>query len=72
LAITFSRPYPARILPKERVYKNNPQSMEELKHDIEHNVASTGPEILRKVARNTLKRADFFSEKVMEIFSICC
>jgi hypothetical protein len=46
--------------------------MEELKHYIEHNVASTGPEILRKVARNTLKIADFFSEKVIEIFSICC
>jgi hypothetical protein len=43
---------------KERVYSNNPRSLEEPKHSTEQTVASTDPETLRKVARNTLKRVN--------------
>jgi hypothetical protein len=45
---------------KERVYSNNPRSLEELKHNIEQTVASTEPETFRKVTRNALKRVDAF------------
>jgi hypothetical protein len=34
---------------KERVYLNNPQSLEELKHNPEQTVANTDPETLHKV-----------------------
>jgi hypothetical protein len=40
---------------EERVYSNNPRSLEESKHDIEQIVARIDPKTLRKVTRNTLK-----------------
>jgi hypothetical protein len=43
---------------KERLYLNNPRSLEELKHNIEQTDANTDPEILYKLPRNTLKRVD--------------
>jgi hypothetical protein len=51
----------------ERVYSNNPQSLEELKHNTEQTVVNTDQETLPKVA-NTKKRI----EKVVDIFRICC
>jgi hypothetical protein len=43
---------------KDRIYSNNPWSLEKLKHNIEQTVANIGQETLRIVARNTLKRVD--------------
>jgi hypothetical protein len=43
---------------KERLYLNNPGSLEEPEHNIEQIVANTNPETLCKIARNTLKRVD--------------
>jgi hypothetical protein len=43
---------------KERVYSNSPLSLDKVKHNAEQTFAKIYPETLRKVARNTLKRAD--------------
>jgi hypothetical protein len=55
----ISRPYPPafflRGFLKERVYSNNPQSLEELKHNTQQTGANTDPETLYKVTQNILK-----------------
>jgi hypothetical protein len=50
---------------KERFYRKNPGSMEELKHNIEQIIDNINPETLSKVARNTPKgRMLVFGEAV--------
>jgi hypothetical protein len=53
LGVAFGHPHL-----KERVYSNNPRSLEELKHNTEQTAANIDPEIFRKVARNTVKMVD--------------
>jgi hypothetical protein len=43
---------------KDRVYRNNPRNLEELKHNIEANVTSINEQTLRNVASNFVKRVD--------------
>jgi hypothetical protein len=58
---------------RERVHSNDPRSLKELKHNIEQTVANIGPEALRKVTRNTLKKGWMLVfKKLVDIFSICC
>jgi hypothetical protein len=40
---------------KERVYSNNPRSLEELKHSTQQTVADIDPGIISRATRNTLK-----------------
>lgn len=42
---------------KERVYRNKPRSIEELKENIRNEIAALGPEILEKVMDNAIARA---------------
>jgi hypothetical protein len=43
---------------KDRVYRNNPRNLEELKHNTEANVNSVNEQTLRNVAWNIVKRVD--------------
>jgi hypothetical protein len=56
---------------KEKVYSNNPRSLEEMKHNTEETVANPDPETRRKIARNTLKSMDACLWEGDDIFNIC-
>ena len=49
---------------KDKVYANNPQTIEALKENIRHEIAAISPETLRNAMENAVRRAHICEQEV--------